>query len=126
MRVLVFGTFDRLHPGHKYFLSEAEKRGKLFVSVALGKTVAKIKGKKPRQNQEVRVRAIREASPSAEVSLGSESDYLKPVRDISPDLILLGYDQNLPPGISMEDLNCEIERLGAFEPEKYKSSLIDG
>ena len=34
-KVMVFGTFDRLHDGHRFFLREAEKLGTtLFIVVA--------------------------------------------------------------------------------------------
>ncbi|MBU0459159.1 adenylyltransferase/cytidyltransferase family protein [Patescibacteria group bacterium] len=123
MKVLVFGTFDRLHPGHKYVLSEAQKRGKLFISVALDETVKKIKGKFPTQNQEERLAAIKKEFPQAKVMLGDPDDYLKPIDEVNPDMILLGYDQKLPPGISESDIDCPIERAEGFEVERYKSSL---
>lgn len=125
MKILVFGTFDNLHPGHLYFLNEADKRGELFVSVGLDDNVEVIKGKHPRQNQEERIKAIQSAFPSAIVGTGDADDYLKPIKDIQPDLILLGYDQKLPPGISESDIPCPIERIEAFKPEEYKSSLME-
>ncbi len=124
MRILVFGTFDHLHPGHRFLLSEASKRGDLSVVVARDVTVEKLKGKRSAQNEDERKAAIETAFPKASALLGDPTDYLIPIHSIKPDLILLGYDQELPPGVSIESLGCPVERLPAFEPEKYKSSIL--
>ena len=122
-RVLVFGTFDLLHPGHRFVLTEAGKRGDVHVVVARDLNVRAIKGRMPKQSEQERFAALKQAFPKAEVILGDPNDFLAPVRAIKPDLILLGYDQKLPPSVTEKDLHCPIERLGAFEPEKWKSSL---
>jgi FAD synthetase len=123
MRVLVFGTFDRLHPGHEFVLNEGLKRGELHVVVARDLTVEQIKGRKPEQSEEERLEALTKIFPKAHIVLGDTKNYLKPVLTIAPDLILLGYDQQLPPNVLLGDLPCPIERLSAFEPERYKSSI---
>ncbi len=123
-RVLVFGTFDGFHPGHRFVLEEAEKRGELFVVVARDRNVKRIKGRVTEQSEEKRVAAIREAFPEAHVSLGNATDFRAPLKELKPDLILLGYDQNLPPGVTEADFPCPVERLPAFYPEKYKSSIL--
>lgn len=124
MRILVFGTFDVLHPGHHFLLTEAAKRGDLHVVVARDAHVQLIKGRLPKQSEEERLSALQAAYPQADICLGDKADFLAPVRAIKPDLILLGYDQKLPPGVSEEDLPCPTERLLAFEPHKWKSSLL--
>ena len=126
MKVLVFGTFDLFHPGHRFVLSEAGKRGKVFVVVARDRNVQQIKGRFPVHDEDERMSLIRSAFPTATVVLGSTHDFLEPVRAIDPDLILLGYDQRLPPGMKEGDLPYEIERLPAFHPEKYKTSILRG
>lgn len=123
MKVLVFGTFDRLHPGHRFLLTEAAKRGELHIVVARDANVLKIKGKKPGQTEEERFATLKKEFPQAHVVLGDSEDFLVPVRKVNPDLILLGYDQKLPPGVAETDLPCPVERLTAFEPEKWKSCL---
>ncbi|MDD4287042.1 MAG: adenylyltransferase/cytidyltransferase family protein [Candidatus Peribacteraceae bacterium] len=123
MRVLLFGTFDRLHPGHKFIFAEAQKRGELTVIIARDVTVQRHKGKLPVQSEKERRAAVHHAVPSARVLLGDYDDYLRPVRENAPDLILLGYDQALPHGVKSEDLPCPVERLPAFHPERYKSRL---
>jgi len=91
------------------------------VIVARDATVERIKKKTPEYTQDERKAAIEAAFPNAHVMLGDDGgDYLKPVREVHPDLILLGYDQKLPPGIRDEDLLCPVERLPALGPEKYK------
>ena len=122
-RVLTFGTFDHLHPGHLAYLTEAQSKGDLFIIVARDQNVTHIKGKRSEQNEEDRKHALEEVFPQATVLLGDSSDYLKPVLDVSPDLIVMGYDQHLPPGISEEDLPCPVERASPHKPEEYKSSL---
>src|SRR3989344_5704942 len=104
MNILVFGTFDHLHPGHRFILSEAEKRGALHVVIARDSNVQKMKGRLPQQNETERLSTLQKAYPNADVRLGDAEDFLVPVREVKPDLILLGYDQKLPPGITEGDL----------------------
>ena len=124
MKVLTFGTFDRLHPGHIAYLTQAKKHGDLYIIVARAENVLHIKGRAPTQTVEERIHALQEAFPDATVQAGDASDYLKPVRDIHPDIIVMGYDQKLPPGVSEEDLSCAVERAEPFEPSVYKTSLL--
>jgi FAD synthetase len=123
MRVLTFGTFDLLHPGHRAFLDAAAQCGNLHIVVGCDVNVERIKGRKPVQDERERISALRVAYPTAHVLLGDSEDFLAPVESIKPDIILLGYDQQLPPGVVMEDLPCKVERLKPFKPELYKSSL---
>ncbi len=126
MKVLVHGTFDHLHPGHEYLLREAGTRGELWVVVARDTTVETIKGHRPDQTESERKQAIEAAFPHAHVVLGHDSDYLTPLRAIEPDLVILGYDQHLPPGVEESDFPCAVERLDAFHPKQFKSSLRGG
>lgn len=124
-RVLVFGTFDYLHPGHVFVLSEAAKLGdELFVVVARDKNVEKIKRIRPTHNEEERAAAIEALDYVSDVRLGYEEwgKHLQVLEDVQPDIIVLGYDQKavIPEG------PWKVVRLEAFEPHKYKSSLLRG
>lgn len=123
MKVLTFGTFDHLHPGHIAYLSEAAGKGDLTIIVARDRNVEHIKGGTPRESEQDRLLALEEVFPDATVVLGDSDDYLKPVRDASPDLIVMGYDQQLPPGVEENDLPCRVERAAPHNPEEFKSSL---
>lgn len=125
-RVLIFGTFDHFHPGHAFVLQEAEKRGDAYVIVARDRNVERIKNLTPTHNEQERMKTVQDAFPMAHVRLGDPTDFLTPLKEIEPDLILLGYDQKLPPGVTEEDFPCAVERLTAFRPEEFKSSLRRG
>ena len=107
-------------------INESAKLGELHIVVARDTNVEKIKNQKPKQDENERLEVLKKKYPDAHVQLGDSDNFLKPVREIDPDLILLGYDQELPPGIEKEYLGCSIERLPAFEPDKWKSSLKRG
>ena len=123
MRVLLFGTFDHLHPGHKFVIREAMKRGTVSVVVARDRNVERIKGRPSLQREDERVQAIKEAFPNVDVLPGDSENFLAPVRSITPDLILLGYDQTLPPDVTEADFSCPVERLPAYRAGIFKSSL---
>ena len=123
-RVLIFGTFDHLHPGHRYVIQEALKHGDVWAVVARDTTVERIKGHLPSQNQYERIQALEEAFSDVHCILGDDTDYTVPIRTANPDLIVLGYDQKFPPGVLEEDFPCPTVRLDAFEPETYKSSKM--
>lgn len=121
-KVLAFGTYDLLHPGHEFVLREAAAIGEVVVVVARDANVERIKGFLPEHNEEER-RAAVEALPYVdEARLGYEEwgRHLDVLEDIQPDVIVLGYDQQarLPEG------PWEVLRMPAFKPEKYKSSLL--
>jgi len=130
IKVMTFGTFDILHKGHEFYLNEAKKLGdNLYVVVALDKTVLKMKGKLPRNNQDKRLEALKKLPFVDEVILGNEGDKYKVIEDIKPDVICFGYDQNsFTKGLSdvllVRGIPAKIIRLGSFHPEIYKSSKL--
>jgi FAD synthetase len=130
-KVLVFGTFDGLHPGHINFFQQAKKLGdELIVVVARDATVEKVKGRRPRKNENARLSDARNAGIAGEVLLGNLGDPYAIIKQIKPDIIALGYDQNsftknLPDYTKKENLKIEIMRLMPHKPETYKSSLLE-
>ncbi len=101
---MVFGTFDLFHPGHRSLLEQALRLGKVTVVVARSSNVLRIKGRKPKQSDQVRLDAVSKAFPQVHVILGDRKEFLAPLRQWKPTLLFLGYDQYLPPGVSEEDL----------------------
>ena len=122
-RILTFGTFDDLHPGHLAYLNQAAAKGELYVVVARDANVLRFKGRPALHTEDERVQAVRDAFPQAKVMLGDPDDFMVPVRAVKPDLIMLGYDQRLPPGITQETLGCAVVRAESFQPDVHKSSL---
>ncbi|TSC80539.1 MAG: FAD synthetase [Candidatus Peregrinibacteria bacterium Gr01-1014_25] len=126
-RILLFGTFDGLHPGHRFVFAQALERaagGEVYVVVARDANVQRIKGRPPRAAEDERARLISETYPTVHVLPGDPTDFLAPIRAVRPDRILLGYDQQLPPGVAMSDFPCPVDRLPAFKPETWKSSKL--
>jgi FAD synthetase len=124
-RVMIFGTFDRFHPGHKYFIEEAKKLGsELVIVVARDKTVKRMKDflKNP---EDLRRSVLQKEFPSVQVILGDLNDYMKPVRDYCPALVCLGYDQEGFSGKLQEDYpEIRVVRLDSYRPHEYKSSKM--
>lgn len=93
--VLAFGTFDRLHPGHRVFLARAAALGdRLVVAVARDAHVRLLKNKEPVQSEETRRAAVEEVDDVDEAVLSDEELGTYAVLDrVRPDVIALGYDQ---------------------------------
>lgn len=130
--VLAEGTFDLLHYGHVYYLTNAKKLGgeksKLIVIVARDKTVERLKGRKPIIPEDQR-RAIVEALKVVdEAILGyEEMDMAKVIEKVKPDIIALGYDKeemekNLKRYVGEKNLTIEVVRLNRFEGGDISSS----
>jgi len=130
VKVLVFGSFDLLHEGHKHFFNEAKKLGNtLYVVVAKDSSIKSFKGHESNFNEDERVEHIKKLGIVDDVRLGYEGDKWKIIEEIKPDIIALGYDQDsytkgLEKGMRDKNLKVKIVRLGSYMPEKYKSSLM--
>lgn len=129
-KVMCFGTFDRLHKGHEYYLRKAKKLGYfLVVVVALDETVRQTKGREPHYSVDERIRRLQELGVADKVVAGNPGDKLKVVADEKPEIICLGYDQkffteNLKEKLEQRGLKPEIVRIGAYMPAVYKSSRL--
>ncbi len=118
-RVVATGTFDIIHPGHIRFLQEAKKLGdELIVIVAREKNV---KHKpKPVVPEEQRRRVVEAIKYVDKAILGDENDIFKPIEELKPDIIVLGYDQHfseewLREELKKRNLNCEVVRIKVKE-----------
>lgn len=92
-KVLVAGSFEILHPGHIYLLEKAWEMGRVYVIVSRDSNFEKFKGRKPAIPDKYRVKIVGSIRYVHKAVLGDEKDYLKPVVEISPDIVLLGPDQ---------------------------------
>jgi cytidyltransferase-like protein len=93
--VTIFGVFDGIHEGHRVFISDAKAKGdKLVAVVARDSVVEKLKGRLPLNNEADRIKSLLEVSDIDQVFLGDldEGTY-NILKEIKPDVIYLGYDQ---------------------------------
>ncbi|TSD01807.1 MAG: FAD synthetase [Parcubacteria group bacterium Athens0714_25] len=130
-KVMVFGTFDIFHPGHRSFLRQARKFGDyLIVVVARDKTVKVFKKQDTKNKEQARMRMIQKSALADEVVLGGLGDKYAIIKKHKPDVICLGYDQKffieeLEEKLREFELDkTEIFRLKAYKSEIYKSSKL--
>ncbi|MEK7106118.1 MAG: adenylyltransferase/cytidyltransferase family protein [Patescibacteria group bacterium] len=92
---LIFGVFDGIHDGHRAFISEAKLQGERLVAVvARDSVVNTLKGKPPLHNEADRIKSLLEVPDIDLVFLGDlEEGTYNIVKEIKPDIIYLGYDQ---------------------------------
>lgn len=126
-KVLAFGTFDILHPGHEHMLKEARGYGDhLTVIVARDATVEKVKQKKPVFDENIRLKNLENLHIADKVRLGNLGDKHQVIREEEPDIIALGYDQKffIENIETVAKKHVKIVRLAPYKPEIYKSSKI--
>lgn len=130
--VLVFGTFDNIHPGHEFFLEEAAKHGKcLFVIVARDNFVNQFKNKTPLHNEMKRLQLIKNHPLVFDAYLADNEIGTYHVFDeVKPDVICLGHDQtaledNLKAWLKEKHMKVHIKRLPSYKREHYSSTLLN-
>jgi FAD synthetase len=129
-KVVAAGTFDVLHLGHIDYLKQAKQYGDhLTVIIARDSTVQKERNQPSQHSEQERLESVKRTGIADQVILGNEQDKLKTIEDIKPDIICLGYDQqidehHLQQELKKRGLSVDIKRMKPFHPDKYKSSLL--
>lgn len=132
-RIMVFGTFDIVHEGHKNFFEQARALAAdpyLIVSIARDDTVERVKGTRPRHSEEERSAAVQASGLVDAVVVGDVEGYTAHIVAARPDIIALGYDQegeyveNLERDVRDAGLSVRIVRLKPHRPELYKTSKL--
>jgi FAD synthetase len=127
-RVVATGTFDVLHTGHLYYLEESRHLGdELSVIVARD---ANVKHKpKPVIPEDQRLKMVAALKPVDHAVLGDLHDMFRPVKEISPAVITIGFNQHfdeerLREELRVRDLSCEVVRIGKYSGDLYCSSSL--
>jgi len=126
MKVITFGNFDIIHPGHIAYLKFAKLQGsKLYTIVATDYFSEKIKGRVNINKEDKRKQDIIKLNIADVVLLGSKTNPFESILKIKPDVIVLGYDQKAPIN-EIKKLFPKIKILKApeFKPSIFKSSII--
>lgn len=93
-RVMASGVFDIIHTGHISYLEQARSMGdELVVVVACDNTVRRRKHE-PVTPECMRVRIVGSLKPVDRAVVGNDGDIYQMVREIDPDIIVLGFDQH--------------------------------
>ncbi len=127
--VLAGGVFDIIHPGHIHTLNAAKALGDvLVVAIATDKTAQKMKKRPPLHNQELRRELVSCLSMVDISMIGHEEDIFETVKEIKPNIIVLGYDQVhqdkfIADGCKRINLDVEIVRLQSPVPELSSSEI---
>jgi len=126
LKVLTFGNFDFIHPGHIHYLNFAKTKGeKLYTVVASDELSEKIKNRKNIFNQNQRVKQVEKLKIADKVLKGSSHNPFQILIEIKPDIIVLGYDQKAPiQKIKTLLPKTQIIRASKFKSHAFKSSLI--
>jgi FAD synthetase len=131
-KVMVFGTFDGVHDGHRNMFQQAKKHGDhLVVVVARDATVTEVKGQGPIRDEIDRLGDILSEGVAKDVVMGRNGDKYHVLKDFKPDVVALGYDQKhfvdgLREKLKHYDLpKTKVVRLKPFQKHIYKSSIIN-
>jgi FAD synthetase len=128
IRVVATGTFDILHPGHLFYLSESANLGdELYVIVARDRNVKHKPS--PIVPETQRVQVVGALKPVTKAILGDLNDMFAPIREVKPDIITLGYNQHfslqdLAKSLQDQGINAEIVRIPEYSSCTYCSSSM--
>ncbi len=124
VRVMASGVFDLIHPGHISYLQQARSFGdELVVVVACDDTVRKNKHE-PITPDYMRAKIVGSLKPVDVAIVGKNNgDIFDTVREVKPDVIVLGFDQHFDVEKLRESL--EKEGLGHIRVERATETADD-
>lgn len=110
--VMAQGTFDILHPGHLQYLEKSAELGDELV-VVLSRDSRVKKQKETYFSEDERREMVGALEVVDQAVLGSEGDIYSTVKQVNPDVITLGYDQDF----SVEEVREMAEKATGHEVE---------
>ena len=125
-KVVVFGVFDLLHPGHLYFLKQAKSHGNhLTVIVTRDARVKSEKKRTPFFSEQERLEMVQALQVVDKAVLGDRVGEWTINKLVKTDVICIGYDQNA--GLikkSNFDPKLKVVRIKPWRVQKYTSTNL--
>jgi len=131
IRVVIFGILDGIHDGHRDMFRQArDYGGELVVILGRDESALRLKNRKPQYSEEERLELLRQEQWVSRGVLGDEepSSY-QVLKQLNPDVICLGYDQqvlndDLRKWMNREGKNIPIWVLKPYQPDVFHNSLL--
>lgn len=128
IRVVATGTFDILHPGHLYYLEESRRLGD-ELSVIVARDVNVKHKPRPILPEGQRLQMVRALKPVDHAFLGDLHDMFRPIEEIRPDIITLGFNQHFDEGYLRQrlrgrGLDVDVIRIPGYPGPLASSSKI--
>lgn len=128
--VLVFGTFDVIHPGHEYFLRQSASYGdKLVAVIARDNFVSNTKMKIPINNQKERIAHIINSGLVDDAYLSDEvTGSFAVISKVNPQVICFGHDQiklaeSFKNWLKISKREIELVIIDPYQRDKYSSTI---
>jgi tRNA pseudouridine55 synthase len=122
-KVVIFGTFDIIHPGHISVFKYAKNLAKeLYVVIARNQNISK--DTQLIFNEEERLKNISNYKIIDKAILGDKDNPLAFYNQIKPDLIVLGYDQYQNVELLKNFKKIKIKRASSYHEELFKARKI--
>jgi len=130
-KALVFGVFDGLHDGHRYFLQQAAQlTEQLHIAVTHDIIVKRLKKRTPKFMIDERIAALDALDIVHHVHTGDTTlRQWNSIHLIQPNVIILGHDQQALAAALENDRNLfpsvqEIVTLASHQPEHFNSTHL--
>jgi cytidyltransferase-like protein len=123
-KVLCGGCFNKIHPGHAYFLKQAKAFGDYLIVVLANDKNNKKKYAVPAKK---RMTAIKKLKLADKIVVGSPDNFINVVKKHKPSIVAIGYDQSLPlyvrKYLKKNNINTvRIKKLGNYSSRKMQKS----
>lgn len=128
-RAVVFGIFDGIHEGHRALFRQSKEYGEeLIVIVGRDSACMQWKRRTPVHSEGERLSLILQEKLADGVVLGDEKQSTYNVlKDLNPDVICVGYDQDALFGDLeqwVKKKNIQLVRLKPWHSEIYHNSKL--
>lgn len=122
-KVLVFGKFDILHPGHMHILSLAKKFGQVTIVLESDQAIKSLRNYTPYNNQKIREAQLKNLGFNVFVrSTNHDAQFL--IKHLQTDILCMGEDQKYLQDIFAEFNNIELKIIKFVKSNLYKSSHL--
>lgn len=121
-KIIIFGKFDILHPGHISFIKYAQSLGQVTAVLESAEVIYGLRTYHPFYSDKVRQQNLEKLG--LEVYLHTNQDKKKILADLKPDIILLGQDQEFLINLFKNTKSAKLKINKLVRPELFKSSKL--
>jgi tRNA pseudouridine55 synthase len=122
-KVIVFGKFDILHPGHMHILNMAKKLGQVTVVLESDWAIKTLRHYSPYNDEVIRTKQLKDLGFEVFVrNIDNDAKYL--LNSLQPDILCVGEDQKYLQDTFSQFDNLNLKIIKFVNSNIYKSSRL--